>query len=138
MTDGPTTMNGPLHTDEANLDDRAMVASFSTSAAALAAKQTLIDAGVASDRIDIVEHAAGSPEAQAVTSPADPGILGRLREAILPEDSERLTRAAVRNDDAVLTLRPLPSEVEMAVGVLKAAKPSHFDADLELWRNARS
>ena len=59
MTNGPTTMNGPLHTDQATLDDRAMVATFSTSAAALAAKQALIDAGVAADRIEIVEHAAG-------------------------------------------------------------------------------
>ena len=78
----------------------------------------------------------GSSEVQAATRPADPGILGQLREAILPEDSETATRAAVRNDEAVLTLRPLPEEVEMAVSVLKEAKPSHFDADLELWRNA--
>ena len=136
MTDGPTTMNGPLHTDEATVDDRAMVATFSTPAAAQAAKQSLIDAGLDADRIAITDHAAGSAQVQAVTQPADAGILGRLREAILPEDSENATRAAVRNDDAVLTLRPLPGEVEMAVSVLKAAKPSHFDADLELWRNA--
>ncbi len=136
MTDGPTTMNGPLHTDEATVDDRAMVATFSTPAAAQAAKQSLIESGIAADRIAIIDHAADSAQTQGAITPADPGILGRLREAILPDDSERATRAAVRNDDAVLTVRPLPSEVEMAVGVLKAAKPSHFDADLELWRNA--
>ena len=136
MTDGPTTMNGPLHTDEATVDNRAMVAAFATPAAAQAAKLSLIDAGIAADRIAIIDHAAGSAQAQAATQPADPSILGRLREAIMPEDSERATRAAVRNDDAILTLRPMPEEVEMAVSVLKAAKPSHFDADFELWRNA--
>ena len=136
MTDGPTTMNGPLHTDEATLDDRAMAASFATPDAARAAQQALIDAGIDAARISIVEHAAGSPGIQQAAVPRDPGIIGRIREAILPEDSESATRAALRNDDAVLTLRPLPGEVEIAVRVLQAAKPSHFDADLERWRNA--
>ena len=136
MTDGPTTMNGPLHTDEATVDDRAIVASFATPTAAQAAKQSLIEAGIDAGRIAIVDHAAGSARIQSATQPADPGILGRIREAILPEDSETATRAAMRSDDAVLTLRPLPGEVEAAVRILKASNPSHFDADLELWRNA--
>jgi hypothetical protein len=136
MTDGPTTMNGPLHTDDANLDDRAMVASFATPDAAHAARQALVDAGIDAGRITIADHAAGNADIERVTKPADEGILGRIREAILPEDSETATRAALRNDDAVLTLRPLKQEVETAVRVLQAAKPSHFDADLERWRNA--
>ena len=136
MTEGPTTMNGPLHSDDATLDDRAMMASFATPEAAEAAKQALIEAGIDAGRIGIIAHAAGSEAVQAATAPADDSIVGRIREAILPEDSEAATRAASRNDDAVLTLRPLPAEVETAVRVLQAAKPTRFDADLERWRNA--
>jgi hypothetical protein len=136
MTEGPTTMNGPLHSDDATVDDRAMLAYFSTPAEAQAAKQALIDAGIEASRIDVADHAVESTQVQAATTQADPGILGRLREAILPEDSQTATRAAIRDDDAVLTLRPTRAQVEIAVGVLKAAKPSRFDADLELWRNA--
>jgi hypothetical protein len=136
MTEGPTTMNGPLHADDASVDDRAMLGYFSTPAEAQAAKQALIDAGIEANRIEVADHAADSAQVQSTTTPADPGILGGLREAILPEDSQTTTRAAIRDDDAVLTLRPTRAQVEIAVSVLRAAKPSHFDADLELWRNA--
>lgn len=136
MSDGPTTMNGPLHTDEADLGDRAIVASFATPQAAQSALQALVESGIDAGRITIVDHAASSPDAPAATQPADGGILGRLREAILPDDSTIATRAAVQNDEAVLTLRPLAHEVENAVRILQAAKPSHFDAELERWRNA--
>jgi hypothetical protein len=136
MTEGPTTMNGPLHSDDATVDDRAMLAYFSTPAEAQAAKQALIDAGIEAGRIDVADHAAESAQVQSATTQADPGILGRLREAILPEDSQTATRAAIREDDAVLTLRPTRAQVEIAVGVLNAAKPNRFDADLELWRIA--
>lgn len=136
MTEGPTTMNGPLHTDEADLGDRAIVASFATPQDAKAAQDALTNAGIDAARITIMDHAAGSPSAQAATQPADQGILGRLREAILPEDSENATRAAVQNDEAILALRPLPHEVENAVRILQASHPTHFDADLERWRNA--
>jgi hypothetical protein len=136
MTDGPTTMNGPLHTDAANLDDRAMVASFATPEAARAARDALINAGIDASRISVVDDAAGDAGVQAAAQPADRSIIGRIREAVLPEDSETGTRAAARNNEALLKLRPLPQEVETAVQVLQAAKPSHFDADLERWRNA--
>jgi hypothetical protein len=136
MTEGPTTENGPLHSDEATVEDREMVAYFSTPAAAQAAKQSLIEAGFKAGQIDVVDHAAGSAQIQAATQPADPGIIGRLREAVLPDDSQTATRVALRDDDAVLTLRPTREQVETAVAILKGAEPSHFDADLELWRNA--
>jgi hypothetical protein len=136
MTKGPTTVNGPLHTDDAAMDDRAMVAYFPSPAAAQSARQALMDAGIAPGQIDIAEHAADSTLVQSAREPADPGILGRLREAVLPEDSQGATRSAIRNDEALLTLRPTREQVEVAVEILKAAKPSHFDADLELWRNA--
>jgi hypothetical protein len=136
MTEGPTTMNGPLHSDGATVEDREMVAYFSTPEAARSARQALIDAGVEPTQIEIADHAANSAQVQSAIAPADPGILGRLREAVLPEDSQTATRTAIRDDDAVLTLRPTPDQVETAVGILKAANPSRFDADLELWRNA--
>ena len=137
MTDGPTTINGPLHTPEADIGDRAMTASFATPAEAQAARQALIDAGIAADRITLAEHAAESPAVQEAMRPADSGsIVGRIREAILPDDSQTGTRDAARNDDAILNVRPSKEEVETAVRVLEAAKPRMFDADLERWRNA--
>jgi hypothetical protein len=136
MTDGPTTMNGPLHTDQANLDDRAIVATFATADAAAAAYRALMEAGIDSARVNVTDHAADDPAVQGVRRPADDSIIGRIREAVLPEDSETATRAALRHDDAIVTVRPLREEVETVVRVLEAAKPTHFDAALERWRNA--
>lgn len=136
MSDTPTTENGPLHTHEATLDDRAMTASFATPEAAHSAKQALVGAGIDAGRIELTEHAASSAAVQEAVKPADDSIIGRIREAVLPDDSEQATRAALRNDDAILVLRPLPEEVETAIRILQAAKPTRFDADLERWRNA--
>ena len=135
MSDGPTTMNGPLHTPEADLGDRLMTASYATPAAAQAARQMLIDAGIPAERVMVADHAAAAPEVQSATNAPDQGILGRLREAVLPDDSQTATHSAMRNDDAMLQVRPLKNEVEVAVQVIEASNPSRFDADLERWRN---
>lgn len=133
---GPTTMNGLLHTPDADLNDRLMTASYATAAQAEAAKQLLIGAGIAPERIAIAAHAAAAPELQAATSAPDQGILGRLREAILPDDSQTAIHAAIRNDDAILQVRPFPEEVELAVSTIQNTEPTRFDADLERWRNS--
>ena len=136
MTDGPTTMNGPLHTSEATINDREMIASFATPDQAAAVRQQLIQAGIAADRVCVTDHATNDTTARQAGKPADDTLIGRVREAILPDDGAKSTLAAVQNDDAILTLKPLPEEVEMAVSIIEKAGPSHFDADLERWRNA--
>jgi len=136
MPDEPTTMNGPLHTAEADLGDRLMTASYATPTEAYQARERLIAAGIAAGRIVVADHSAASPEIQAATAPPDDGLLGRIREAVLPEDGLTATRAAFRRDDAILQVRPLPGEVELAVRTIQATKPARFDAALERWRNA--
>ncbi len=135
MAEGPTTINGVLHAPEASLDDREMTASFATPAAADAARQQLIAAGIAAERITLAGQATATPQQQADANPPDASIFGRIRQTVLPDDGNNALRAAAHDGDAVLTLRPLKAEVEMAVGILRAASPTHFDADLELWRN---
>ena len=137
MTEGPTTMNGPLHTPNVTLDDRLISASFPSREAAQSAQARLTAAGVAADRIAISGNAAQDPAARAASIHADDGIIGRIREAILPEDSERAHRDAVRDQDAILEVRPLPGEVEQVVSILEASNPSSFDASLERWRNTQ-
>ncbi len=130
MTEGPTTTNGPLREDM--LGERSITASFTDLASAQAAKTALIEAGVAADRVDLADQT----HVDTTTPPADQGLLGRIREAILPEDGETAIRSARHNNETILTLRPMPEEVDRAIAILTAAKPAHFDADLERWRNA--
>ncbi len=136
MTDSPTTENGPLHTPDATLDDRLIQATFATAADAQVARDRLVQAGVAADRISIVDNATESAAIQADLQPKDQGVLARIREAILPDDSNTATIKAVRHGEAILELRPMQEEVEAAVGILESSDPVHFDAGLERWRNA--
>ena len=130
MTKGPTTSNGPL--DEAMLADRSITASFADLAAARAARDALIAAGIDGDRVDLADQTG----IDSAPPQADPGLFGRIRDMALPDDGETALRSAIHHDETILTLRPLPAEVERAVTILAAASPSHFDADLERWRNA--
>ncbi len=132
MTQGPTTENGPLHTPEATLEDRSMTATFRSEAEAEAARRALIDAGLAEGSIAI----AGSAALRAATEAQDSSLFGRIREAVLPDDSTRALRDAASQHETVLTVRPAAEQVETAVRVLQAANPHHFDAALERWRNA--
>ncbi len=118
MAEGPTTVNGPLHAPEATVNDRLISATFATAGDADLARDRLVQAGIA-----------------AAEKPADRGLIATIREAVSPEDSNTAFRDAARNDDAILELRPLPEEVEMAVQLIQASNPTHFDADLERWRN---
>lgn len=149
MTQGPTTDNGPLHTPEATLDDRRMTATFRSLAEAEAARGALLAAGLAEGSVTIAGQGAeqgaeqgGASQggvdpslAQAIEAP-DRSLLGRLREAILPDDSTTALRDAAARHEAVLTVRPAKEQVETAVRVIEAAHPHHFDAALERWRNA--
>ncbi len=137
MSQGPTTENGPLHTPEATLEDRSMTATFRSRAEAESARAALLAAGFADGSIVLAggEGAAGGSLDQAVAAP-DQSLLGRLREAVLPDDSTTALRDAAANDETVLTLRPAAEQVETAIGIIQAAGPHHFDAALERWRNA--
>jgi hypothetical protein len=133
MTQGPTTENGPLHDPAVTLDDRSMTATFRTRAEAEAARSTLLAAGFA--EASIVLAGQGDGLQHAVEAP-DQSLFGRLREAVLPDDSTTALRDAAARDETVLTLRPAAGQVEAAVQILQAANPHHFDAALERWRNA--
>jgi hypothetical protein len=137
MTEGPTTMNGPLHTPNVAMDDRLISATFANQAAAHAAQARLVAAGVAEARVAVSSNAAHDPAAKAASVHADGGLFARIREAVLPEDSERQHRDAVRNDDAILEVRPTAGQVEQVVSILEASNPSSFDAGLERWRNTQ-
>ena len=137
MTDqSPTTMNGPLHTPEANIDDRLMRASYASASDAEAARNLLIQNGIAADRISLVQNAADSAGVQAALQPKDTGVIAKVRDALLPDDSNMATAKAAKNSDAILEIRPTKEEVEMAVRIIESSNPSHFDASLERWRNA--
>ncbi len=132
MTQGPTTDNGPLHTPEATLEDRSMTATFRTRAEAESARTALLGAGFGESDV-VLSGGAGLDHA--VAAP-DQSLLGRLREAVLPDDSTTALRDAASNDETVLTVRPAAGQIETAIGLIQAANPHHFDADLERWRNA--
>jgi hypothetical protein len=136
LTDSPTTENGPLHTTEATLDNRMIRATFASSSDAQAARTRLIQGGMAPDRVNVVDSAAESPGVQANLQPADKGVVARVREAILPDDSNTATINAAKHNEAVLELHPTKEEVEFAVRIIEESNPSHFDARLERWRNA--
>ena len=134
MTQGPTTENGPLHTPEATLDDRSMTATFRSMADAEYARVALLAAGFADGSVTLAGGGSGGVQ-HAVAAP-DQSILGRLREAVLPDDSTTALRDAASNDETVLTLRPEAAQVEDAIRIIQAGNPHHFDAALERWRNA--
>ncbi len=142
MSQGPTTENGPLHTPEATLEDRSMTATFRSRAEAESARTALLAAGFADGSIVLAGGggaAGGGAEGgglnHAIEAP-DQSLLGRLREAVLPDDSTTALRDAAAKDETVLTLRPAAEQVETAIGIIQAAGPHHFDAALERWRNA--
>ena len=135
MTEGPTTINGPLHTPNVALEDRLISATFANSEAAHAAKQKLVGAGVPEGSVLIGSHADRDQGVAKSTEPSDQNLIGRIREAIVPEDSERQGRAAVANDDALLEVRPPADLVETVVRIIEQSAPTRFDADLERWRN---
>jgi hypothetical protein len=84
MTQGPTTINGPLNTPEADVDARRVVAYFTTQQEAKAAKSALIGAGIAGTQISIMEARGNRLDLQ----PADKSIIGHIREALLPDDGQ--------------------------------------------------
>jgi hypothetical protein len=136
MADSPTTENGPLHTPDATLDDRLMRATFATPSDAQSARERLIEGGMAADRVNIIENAAESPGVRDTLQPKDQGVWARVRETILPDDSNTATADAARHGEAILELRPTKEEVEFAVRIIKDCNPTHFDASLERWRNS--
>ena len=136
MTDqAPTTVNGPLHTPDSQMDDRLMRATYPTPHDAAAARDLLIQSGIAADRITVVDDASDSGEVDASLQPKDKSLVGRIREAVLPDDGTTATRSAVRGNEAILELRPEKAEVETAIRILQSCNPTHFDASLERWRN---
>ncbi len=132
MAEGPTTMNGPLHTDEASLSDREITAYFASADQARTVQQALIAAGIPADRIAVSTTSADA----AHLAPADQTIIGKIRETILPDDSQRATRDAVASGDTRLVVVPSVETVDQVVDIIQAGKPHHFDADLERWRNS--
>lgn len=128
MDEGPTTMNGPLHTPHVALDDKLMSATFAGRPQAEAAQASLIQAGIDAGMIAIVDQ-------PGTGAPAEQSVLGHLREAVLPEDSEQQRRSAQHGGDVLLEVRPGNSDINAVIRIIQAAGPQKFDADLERWRN---
>ena len=131
MAEGPTTFNGPLHDDAASVDTRQIKAFFASRQDAEATRDALLADGLDAGRVTIAE-----PDPAAV-QPADNTFVGKIREAVLPDDGQRADRAAVRENLVALTVVPTgTSDVDRLVGIIQAGKPRHFDAALERWRNS--
>jgi hypothetical protein len=136
MEDSPTTFNGLLHSPAANLDDRRIIAIFAGQAAANEARERLVKLGIPVERIELFEHAEDDPEASAANRPADRNVIGKIRRFVWPDHGYQAYRDAIRHGDAILEVHPRPEEAETVVRTLEATHPKHFDARLELWRNA--
>ena len=132
MAEGPTTFNGPLHDDAASVDTREIVAFFKTEAEAAQTRDALLADGVDQARVTIRPAAATTSG----LAPADDTLLGHIREAILPDDSTRATRAAADAHEVMLVVVPGADDADQIVARIQAGKPSRFDADLERWRNS--
>ncbi|WP_158742456.1 hypothetical protein [Acidisphaera sp. L21] len=132
MAQGPTTINGPLHTPDANTDARRVVAYYTTRQEAEAAQSALVGAGVTSTQITITEAKGNQPDLE----PADQSIIGHIREALLPDDGQVGKRAAIVDNDVTLTVLPQDGEVDRIVDIIQASNPHHFDPALERWRNS--
>ncbi len=132
MSDGPTTFNGPLHTDEASLGGRQMTAYFANRAQAEATRDALVGNGVDPQGIMITDAAADA----AGLKPADDTIIGKIREAVLPDDGSRATRNAIKENLVTLKVALGDADADRVATIIQAGHPSHFDADLERWRNS--
>ena len=135
MDDNPTTFNGPLHNPAAELDDRRIVAVFDNLDQARLAEQRLLEIGVPADRIHLMVRGGQDVNAAATVAPPDRNLIGKIREAIWPDHGTEAYRDAVKEGLPMLTVAPRPDQVESIIGVLEAARPKHFDARLERWRN---
>ena len=135
VDDGPTTENGLLSRAQATLDDRLIAAQFATEAEAAVAQRALLQAGFDAAAVRIAPHAASDSQIAAHTAPADDTLLGRIREAVLPNEPSAASRAAIAGHHALLEVRPQADQVEMAVRIIEQHHPVRFDADLERWRN---
>ncbi len=132
MAEGPTTMNGPLHTEDASLSDRKITAYFATLDQAQAVRDKLVIAEIPDGQITVTDAAAEAGHVKA----ADQSMIGKVREAILPDDGQRATKDAAASGDVRLVVTPMAEDVDRVVDIIRAGKPHHFDADLERWRNS--
>ncbi len=132
MAEGPTTFNGPLHDDAASLDARKVTAFFATRAQADATRDALVSNGIEATCVTVSDASAEAAKLE----PADDTLIGKIREAVLPDDGQRASRAAVKDNLVMLTVVPDATNGERIVDIIQAGKPTRFDAELERWRNA--
>ena len=130
MAEGPTTFNGPLHDDAASVDARQIKAFFATRQEAEATRDALAADGLDTGRIAITDADTAPLE------PADDTLIGKVREAILPDDGQRGERAAAHEKLVTLVVTPHEDDADRIVAIIQAGKPRRFDADLERWRNS--
>lgn len=132
--DTPTTMNGPLHTADIDRSDRRITALFDAEPAAAQARDKLIAAGIASARMP-VEKAVENTEMVANTRAPDQGVIGKMRDVLLPDEGTKIQRDAVAHGSYVLNIKADPSDTEAVVGILQRCNVRNFDARLQRWRN---
>ncbi|WP_158745661.1 hypothetical protein [Acidisphaera sp. L21] len=132
MTQGPTTINGPLHTPEADTGAQRVVAYFANRQHAEATRFALIDAGISEGQISVLEVRAERIDLE----PTDKSLIGQIREALLPDDGQTGKRDAIADNDVVLRVWPQDGEADRIVDIIQASNPHHFDPALERWRNS--
>lgn len=136
MSDTPTTAHGLLTDPKATLDDRRIVAAFDDFGKAREAHRLLTEAGIPEERLHLRRSATEDTIAVASTRPPDNTLTGNIRETVEPDHGTEAYRDAVRNEEPMLIVNPLPEEVDRVVDILAGCHPLHFDPRLERWRNS--
>ena len=137
MDDKPTIENGPLHDPETTLGDRRIVVFYDDADQAGRARKVLIQAGVEEGRIEVNARAEGDDEIAASACLPDRSLVGRLRDALVPDETTKLPREAIRDGQAIMAIVPRPEDTDRIVAIVETTHPRHFDARLERWRNSR-
>ena len=136
IDDKPTTENGPLHDPRTTLADRRIVAFYESAGDAEQARATLIQAGVEEVRINVTADAKDDKEIAASAQAPDRSLVSMVRDAIVPDETTKLPREAIRGGQAILAVEPRQEDADRIVEIIENTQPRHFDAQLERWRNS--
>lgn len=120
--------------------DNQIVAVYQDEAAARAARDALVDAGVPTGQVDVVAHVGGDA-AKGVSQVEDKAvgdqILTALTSLFTPHDDHTDYTHAVDQGHAMVVVRPSgDTDRHRVIQVLEHSNPIDFDAKLAEWRQA--